>query len=269
MASPKLLIKNQLIRTMKKTATILILMLNVISYSQELTNWQVGVSLNPFVFSRIISNSNYVKDKQDVPNSFGYGLTLEKNWNEHWGIKTGFESTKQNDKYFSKDTGFNITVRSSFEYYKTPLTIQYYYPLKENLYLTFNQGFQFSKLNYIKSEFNQGDFFYQILTSDYYEVINNKVPSQNKKIFDKQIVYRENLFGIIGSVGLKGFLSKKISYSTNLRYEYDISDSDEIKFEFVGNSTKPIHNFRLGLELGLQYNFSLDHYRFNKSPHKL
>lgn len=254
---------------MKKTATILILILTIASYSQELTNWQVGINVNPFVFSRINSDYIYKKDKQDFLNGFGFGLTLEKNWDEHWGIKTGFESTKQNDKYFSTDTGFRVTLKSSFEYYKIPITLQYYYPLRENLYLIFNQGFQFSILNYIKSESNQGDFFYQILTSDYYEVINNEVPSQNKKIFDKQIVYRENLFGIIGSIGLKGFLSRKISYSTNLRYEYDISDSEIKNPYFKESSTKATHNFRLGLELGLQYNFSLDHYRFNKSPHKL
>lgn len=255
---------------MKKLVTAFFLCLLSISNAQNLNDWQVGFNVNPFMFSRINSDFIYEKDKQDFPNGLGFGLTIEKNWNERWGIKTGFETTKQNDKYFTKDNGeINTTAKTSFKYYKIPFTLQFYYPLKENLYLTFNQGFQFSILNYLKSESNQGDFFYQILTSDYYQVINYNVPSQNQKIFDKQKVYNENLFGIIGSIGLKGFLSKKISYSTNLRYDYDISDSDNKNFYFKGLSTKPTHNFRLGLELGLQYHFSLKNYRFDKRPHKL
>jgi len=241
---------------MKKIIIVFILSVSFAGNAQDLKNWQVGVNLNPFLFTRINSSFLYEKDKQDFPNGFGFGITIEKNWNEHWGFKTGFESTKQNEKYFVKDNSdFNTTIKANFEYYKAPITIQYSYSLKENLFLTFNQGFQFSFLKYIKLVKN-GRNLIQTYTSDYYENIDSENSNLNQLVYGKQTGYKENLFGIIGSMGLKGFISEKISYSTNLRYEYDVTDADRYQF-FKEDNNKSIHNFRFGLELGLQYHFSL------------
>ncbi len=118
----------------------MILSISFAGNTQDITDWQVGINLNPFFFTRINSNFPYNKDKQDLPNGFGYGLTIEKNWNDSWGVKTGFEYSKQNEKYFFDVVGDNTSIKSSFEYYKTPITVQYYYRLKEKLFLTFNQS---------------------------------------------------------------------------------------------------------------------------------
>lgn len=84
-------------------------------------------------------------------------------------------------------------------------------------------------------------------------------------------IYKKQTYGLIGSVGLKVFLSDKISYSTSLRYEYDLTTADNMSFTSSTGDFTPknsTHNLRLGLELGLQYHFSIND-RFNKSPHKL
>ena len=87
------------------------------------------------------------------------------------------------------------------------------------------------------------------------------------------ILHKRSLFGLIGSVGLKGFFSDKISYSTNLRYEYDINSADNLPYySYTPGGSGPegtTHNLRIGIELGLQYHFSIDNYRFDKSPHQL
>lgn len=254
---------------MKKTITTFFLCFLSISNAQDINNWQVGINLNPFVFFRINPSFSNEIGKQDFPNGLGFGLTVEKNWNEHWGIKTGFESTKQNEKYFFDYLNINTITKSNFEYYKVPLTVQYYYPLKEKLYLTFNQGIQFSILKYFKTVIKDD---YQSITSssNYGESVFFQYPEQNRQSYGdfQDNFHNKNLFGIIGSIGLKGFLSDKITYSTNLRYEYDFSDADKVPYYYYGNSENPnSHNFRLGLEIGLQYHFSVED-RFDSRPHK-
>lgn len=255
---------------MKKTITFLVLCFLSICNAQEVNDWQIGFNVNPFVFTRINSNFSYERGKQDIPNGFGFGLTIEKNWNEHWGIKTGFESTKQNEKYFFDWLNSNTVTNSTFEYYKVPLTIQYYYPLREKLFLTFNQGIQYSSLKYFKTVIKD-DFQMITFSSDYGESIFFENPEQNNHVSGnlQDNAHMRDLFGIIGSIGLKGFITDKITYSTNLRYEYDFSDADKIPYYyFEKNGNSKTHNFRLGLEFGLQYHFSIGD-RFDKSPHKL
>jgi hypothetical protein len=256
---------------MKKIIFPIVLFLFFNGYSQISNNWQVGFNLNPFMFTRINSSFLYEKDKQDFPNGFGYGLTIEKNWNDQWGFKTGFENTKQNEKYFFGGNGTSKTsIKSNFEYYKVPITVQYYYPLNEKLFLTFNQGVQFSFLKYYKT-IAEDEYQIRTQTSDYVEYISFQHPESNQYYSGEGKMHKKNLFGIIGSIGLKGFLSEKITYSTNLRYEYDLTSADN--FPYYSNTPdggleKPTHNFRLGLELGLQYHFSIND-RFDNRPHKL
>lgn len=247
---------------MKKLIIVFFFSFSLTGNAQDLKNWQVGINLNPFLFSRINSKFPYEKDKQDFPNGFGYGITIEKNWNEQWGIKTGFENTKQNEKYFFKEVGNNTKIKSSFEYYKIPVTVQYSYPLKEKLFLTFNQGLQFSFLKYYKTVFRD-EYQVRTLSSEYYEFISFQFPEQNQLVYGdyNDIIHEKNIYGIIGSIGLKGFISDKISYSTNLRYEYDINSADNLPYFSAtpGNTEQEgtTHNLRIGLELGVQYHFSL------------
>ncbi len=256
---------------MKKLVTAFFLCFLSISNAQDLNDWQVGFNVNPFIFTRLNPNFSYERGKQDFPNGFGFGLTIEKNWNEHWGIKTGFESTKQNEKYFFNWLNPNTIITSTFEYYKIPITIQYFYPLSEKLFLTFNQGIQYSNLQYFKTIIKD-DVQMITFSSNYGESIFFEHPEENNYVSGnfQDNAHIRDLFGIIGSIGLKGFITDKITYSTNLRYEYDFSDADKVAYYyFEKNGNSKTNNFRLGLELGLQYHFSLDFVRFDNRPHKM
>lgn len=259
---------------MKKLVIAFILGIALKGNAQDLTDWQIGLNLNPFIFSRINGNENLKKDKQIFPNGFGFGLTIEKNWNEHWGIKTGFESCKQNQKYsfFYSNSSLNqFTINADFTYYKIPLTIQYYYPIKGKLFLTINQGFQYSILNKYKILEDNHYSGYTIRENGIHEVIDNVVG--NQKAFEES-PFKKTLFGIIGSIGLKGFILDELSYSTNLRYEYDLTKSDIYGITVFDNSGNwgditNSKNFRIGLELGIQYHFSLDKVFFDGRPHRI
>lgn len=250
-----------------KFFTIFFLLCAYSASAQELTNWQVGINANPFLFYKLNTVSYFDREKQDFPNGFGFGITIEKNWNERWGFKTGFESTSQNEKYFVKDNSEDNTRFSTcFKYYKIPLTVQYYIPIKHNLYFTLNQGVQVSILKSFKSVIltNSQRITY---SSDYGEIIFFDTPEDNNITYGdfNETFYENTLLGAIGSIGLKGFISERISYSTNLRYEYDFTNPDKLP---IYPNSKTVHNFRIGLEFGLQYNFSIND-RFDKRPIKI
>ena len=250
-----------------KLVTLFILVFSNLSSAQELTNWQVGINANPFLFYKLNTVSYFDRVKQDFPNGFGLGVTIEKNWNERWGFKTGFEITSQNEKYFVNDNSEdNTRFTTSFKYYKIPLTVQYYIPINQKLFVTINQGVQVSILKSFESIIltNSQRITY---SSDYGENIFFDTPADNTITYGdfNNTFYNKNLFGAIGSVGLKGFISDRISYSSNLRYEYDFTNSDKTP---IYPNSKTVHNFRIGLEFGLQYNFSIND-RFDKSPIKI
>lgn len=248
---------------MKKGIVFFVLFIATIGNAQDISKWQVGINLNPFFFTRISPDFSPEKQNNHYPNGFGAGITLEKNWNEHWGVKTGFEWSEQTEKYaVIENSADNTKISLKFIYYKVPLCIQYSYPLKEKLFLTFNQGIQFLYLDYFK-EISSGN--YQIFTGtpDYYEYVFFEHPENNRYVTvdNRGKGFSQTLFGVIGSVGIKGFLSKKISYSTNIRYEFDLTDADKSP-SYKTSDWAPTHNLRIGLELGLQYHFSLSHCGF-------
>lgn len=237
---------------MRKIILVLIFGIALTGNAQDLSQWQIGLNVNPFFFSRIQKSEILKKDRQDFPNGFGFGLTLEKNWNEHFGIKTGLEFCTQNQTYAFTYSIFEQTqtvIDATVSYYKFPITLQYHMPINKKLCLTFNQGFQASFLN----------------ESEVYENLINDV--QGPKGYN---VHKNTQLGILGSVGIKNILSERFSCSANVRYEYDLTSSDQnIIHGYLNENnfgTTASHNFRLGLELGVQYHFSLDHVRFNKNP---
>ena len=248
---------------MNKILVLFLLSFSITINAQDMTDWQIGINLDLFHFTRINPEFPYVKDKQDIPNGFGFGLTLEKNLNQHWGVKTGFEFTKQNERYyFDKNSSDNENIQSTFEYYNIPLTIQYYHPLNEKLFLIVNLGLQVSFLNYYKTV-EEGNYGRRTLASDYGEYISYNNPSLSSLKYGdfRYVMHKRTLFGIIGSIGIKGFLSERISYSTSLMYEYDINSADNLLYYTpTPESAKPelvTHNLRLGMDLGLQYHFSI------------
>lgn len=255
---------------MKTLLISFILVLSISGNTQTMDDWQIGVNVNPFIFHRINSSFLFETDKQNYPNGLGYGITIEKIINGHFGFKLGFEKSIQSEKYFFDEVSDdNNHMKSSFKYDKVPLTIQYYYPLNSNKFLVFNQGIQFSFLKYYKTVF-KGNYQSTTLTSDYHEFISYQQPELNYYVNGsfENLYHNKNLFGLTGSVGLKGFLSDKFSYSTNIRYDFDFSDADNIPY-FTTDTQKTqntTHNLRIGIDMGLQYHFNLSSNRQSKCP---
>lgn len=240
----------------KKTIVLLLLSIPLWGNAQSIEDWQVGINLNPFYFDWNSNDQGLTDVHQNIPNGLAFGLTVEKNWNTHWGIKTGVEYSKQNKKYDDAQYSGNVylaDINMDFKYYKIPLTIQYSHPINKNRYLTFNQGIQFSFLNDYKTTID--DALQSTIFTPNQRVFISKINANDSNNTNPGWIYKKNTFGIIGSVGIKGFLTKKISFSTNLRYEYDLTYSDLDEY-YILNKNKA-NNFRLGLELGLQYHFSL------------
>ena len=258
---------------MKKLVIALILCFPFSGVAQDLSNWQIGIIVNPFIFHRFYDNKPFDFAKQNYPNGIGVGLTVEKNWNERWGIKTGIEYTSQNIKYNNYSYGGNsykANVKEDFNNFKIPLNVQYFYPLQDKLFLTFNQGLIFSKLYSYKSTGENSELFKQIYTPNNYEFISYSNSNYSNANWD--YIYSRFNFGIIGSVGLKGFLAEKLTYSTSMRYEYDFTNSnnkyspyESRDFNDPNAPVQQVRNFSIGFEFGLQYHFE-KLIRFNKNP---
>ena len=241
----------------KKLLMAFILGISFSGNAQDLSKWQIGINANPFFFSRNNADDYPEKSKQDLLNGYGFGITLEKNWNEHWGFKTGVEYSFQNQKYGVRLGGGPNPgdMFSEFYYTKIPLTVQYATPLflDKPIFLTFNQGLQLSILNDYKTV-QTGSYQQITQTPNNYDVVSF-IGQPSIHINEKEWIYKKTLYGIVGSVGLKDVISNKISLSANLRYEYDFASADNVAYYLGGSSDTK--NFRIGFELGLQYHFSL------------
>ena len=248
---------------MKILKLIFILSVSLAVNAQDLSQWQIGVNANPFFYNRIerrrpglAVNDVMRKGNQKIINGFGFGLTLEKNWNEHFGLKTGFELCNQNQFYLFKYTvadGNIFTIDLNISYYKIPVMVQYSKNIAENLFFTAKQGLQ---LSVFKSQ-----------ETKYFSHGQQESFGANDDLFNK------NLLGYIGSFGVKYLISDRLSYTANIRYEMDFTLADRKVLQVIvaGNTFDEVktRNARVGFEFGIQYHFSMDNVRFNKNPLKL
>jgi hypothetical protein len=246
---------------MNKIFFLLLLIPALFANAQKTSSLEVGLDLYVFEFIRINgSDIDYQKDKQNIPNGYGIGFTIEKNWNKKWGIKTGIDYSVQNEKCYMQSPDVHSLV-TKYNYYKIPLSIQFFHKLNPKTYLAINQGIQFSLLSYFETVSTTHDMTTTI-TSSYVNSISNIDSEWNYFAYEDNSnnIHRNTLFGIVGSAGIKGVLSNKLSYSVNLRYEYDFSSADKIQYiDYPPISTNVINrNFRIGLALGLQYNITRD-----------
>lgn len=258
---------------MKKLVITLILCFPFLGVAQNLSDWQIGININPSIFHRFYDKKPFEYAKQNYPNGLGFGLTVEKNWNERWGIKTGVEYTSQNIKYdnYNSPSNFPDDVNENFNFVKTPLTLQYNIPLKGNLFITFNQGMLLSFLTNYKSVAINPNFQSRTFTPNYFEFISYLDNSISNNV-NWEYIYSKLNYGLIGSCGLKGFITEKLSYSTNIRYEYDFTNSNNKYTPFESRNfidpnaaVQQVRNFNIGLEFGIQYHFE-QLIRFNKNP---
>jgi len=229
--------------------------------AQKLSGFRVGINLYTYEFIKIIrTDVQYNKDNQNIPNGVSAGLTIGKEWNNKWGIKTGFEYSYQNEKTYILSREHR-SMNYKFIYYKIPLSVELYHHLIHKIYFSLNQGIQISYLKYFEGIHTNYDLITTINPSghDYYSNVHPEwiyySPRDNWKLFWR------TQFGIIGNVGMKGALSTKLSYSTNIKYEYDITLADREEYFYFGEALPEMrsHNFRIGLELGLQYLILLKH----------
>jgi hypothetical protein len=250
---------------LKKNIFLILLTTNTYVNAQDVKNWQIGLNLNPFLFSKLGNENVLSKDNQKYPNGVGFGLTIEKNWNDNWGIKSGFDYTTQKINYKISDSSENEPrVTTEYEYFKAPLSIQYYHLLNEKFYLIFSQGFQISFLNYFRTVYE--DKLQRIVYSSNFGetiVFNNPENSSQSNGDCNAIFHNPQLFGILGSIGVKKYINERFSYTMLVKYEYDFTSPD--KTQYYLNSKKS-HNFRIGFEFGLQFSLKSPNDRFNKTP---
>ena len=232
---------------------VIILGIVLTGNTQNLSQWQIGLNVNPFLFNRI-EKSNILKNgKQNFPNGFGFGLTLEKNWNEKFGIKTGVEYCTQNQLYIFKYNPIqqvgNNKIDATVSYFRIPVSLQYSKQLNDVYFITIGQGIQYSML-----------INFKVLEG--FENDSNLARRPDE-------VYKNNLIGSISTIGIKRLLSERFFISLSVRYEIDFTKADNTfihSFKDINFGTELGRNSRIGLEFGIQYHFSLDNVRFNKNP---
>jgi hypothetical protein len=237
---------------MRKIFIALLMLPTLLANAQKSSDFEVGFNLYVFEFLRKNNDTLYKEDKQNIPNGYSIGFTLEKNWNEKWGIKIGLDYSSQNEVHYMRSIEA-YGVRTRFNYYKVPLSVQFFHKLNSKMHLSVNQGIQISLLKYFKTVITN----YHVVTTitpTYIEQLNTQLQSNYFAYEDNNNLYKKMLFGIVGSAGIKGILSNKLSYSANIRYEYDIT-LDKIIYIYYDpiHSNLMTHNFRIGIELGLQY----------------
>lgn len=241
---------------MKKLFLNLFLFASLITNAQNKSGFKVGVNLYPHQFFKINTTAvNYVRDQQQLPNGISLGVSISKEWNNKWGIQTGFDYSYQNEKTYVNTLSYSRLMNYDFTYHKIPLSVVFFHQLKSKTYLSFTQGVQFSWLKYFKGVHVNYDLITTITPSgnDMYSDIQPDLvgffPVDNWKLHGRE------LFGVVGAMGIKGDLWAKTTYSANLRYEYDISSADKVAYYYAGSFKRDIksHNLRIGIELGIQY----------------
>lgn len=249
---------------MKTLLICFTLLISIYFNAQSLDDWQIGVNANPFIFQRFRPSELPVRLKQDFPNGFATGITIEKSLSEKWSIESGVNLSWQNDRYTAPYGGtdvFPMLVIYHFQYYKIPLKVNYYIPLKNNFYFNINQGFQLSLLSkyIINYEDNQQIGVYE---NDLY-IFESKINGIHNE-FNINWMFKKNTLGLTGGFGLKKIINTRYSFSTNIKYEYDFTNSQISDLDPTwGNESK---NFRIGLDLGIQYHFNLKNNRQSRCP---
>ena len=110
---------------MKKILGLTLLILSpLISNSQTIENWQLGLDISAFNFGRSNPTARYEKANQGFLNGVSFGVTIEKNWNPKWGLKSEVEYSFQNRKDVLKHN-HRSKLDMDFDYLKFPVTLQY------------------------------------------------------------------------------------------------------------------------------------------------
>lgn len=240
---------------MREILILILCLMPIIVPAQSIEDWELGIAGSAFYFTKIDTGKEIDVGSQEIPNGHFYGLTVAKNWNENWGLSTGLEYSFQNwkarDFFPIQSTGSNVN--ENLEYLKLPFMLQFTYsPNKDNFYWVLKKGFQISWL------------------TDYYTIIDNRHESfsytsiyQDGRVNhweeDHFVTYANNaykdfLFGIIGSVGIKKIFNENWSYTSDLRYELDFTHADDKIWRSEFSEAK---NFRIGLVVGIQYRFHI------------
>ncbi len=196
------------------------------------------------------------------------GINIRRYWKENWSIGVGIDYTAQNEKYefewLDFDEGYE-RYDYNFKYIKLPVFVQWDLELSSQAKwsLFFRQGVQ---LSYLASYRAQRDTKFQMgAPSEGYELTTDILTNGKKiqkraegvKIFDGIYrPYHRFVLRLTGGVGVRKELTENWSLHTYVYYDFDLTNSDKKGIPFQGDISGTIHNFRLGLSLGVSYKFT-------------
>ena len=116
-------------------------------------------------------------------------------------------------------------------------------------------------MNYKTINENQ-TYFKNLFTPNNLEIFIYDPPFYNN--IEWNYLYNKINLGLTGSFGIKGFISDKLSYSSNIRYDYDLSNSGSF-FNMNDQPVQKVNNLNIGLDLGIQFHYE-KFIKFNKNP---
>ncbi len=238
------------------------------SVAQRDTTWQVGVITAPSLYWKYNSfefNTNGMKAiSPDFPNSFIWGITLQKPLTDRWNFKTGIEYSTQSQKFIgssgsseSTDTGiitysYNADHTLDIGYLSIPLQFSYQIPIgtREKWSFFTAQGLQISILtnyygkseNYFLEPWTRerielaGIIVYkpnEVYTLSYYSNFDDKL-----RFFDDNTsAYRRFVLGYSSSYGFQRKLGERFTTSLAVRFDFDFTNSDNVNGMLNYNTT--------------------------------
>lgn len=235
---------------MIKKIIILTIILISVSVNAQDNRWALEANLKPFFLGTLNTEGDYDVKSDGVSGGFDIGISIKYNVTDNWQLEGGLQYSNQIHKgrllNFVRE---GSEYRSEFRYIKVPLIVNYGWDwkYKKDTRLSFGLGGQLLSLNdyFLKIE----DRLQIIIVESGQRTLYKKGENEVKSVIEDDFFSNQRL-GLIGQFGLEKKISDSFSYSIKLRTEYDLSliDNDN-------SYNLDMSYFRIGLQLGIQYNF--------------
>jgi opacity protein-like surface antigen len=256
---------------MSKKIILLCLFLSYsfVGIAQSDTTWQIGVVTAPSFYWKYNSFEFHTNGMNpispDFPNSFIWGITLQKPLTERWNFKTGVEYSTQSQKFIGStgasgtptDNGeiiytytFNADHSLDISYLSIPLQFSYQIPIgtKEKWSFFTAQGLQISILTnyYGESKGYTLDPWTRerislagVIVQKPNEIYNASYPDYDDKTyyFTDTPAYRKFVLGYSSSYGFQRKLGERFTASLAVRFDFDFTNSDNVNGILNYNTT--------------------------------
>jgi len=238
------------------------------SIAQRDTTWQVGVVTAPSIYWKYNSfefNTNGMRPiSPDFPNSFIWGITLQKPLTDRWNFKTGLEYSIQSQKFIGSgganstpndegeliyDYAFNADHNLDISYLSIPLQFSYQIPIgiKEKWSFFTAQGVPVSILTNYYGESKDYKLtvdrerirLERIIIYKPNEVYDSSYPDFDKRTyyFTDTPAYRKFVLGYSSSYGFQRKLGERFTASLATRFDFDFTNSDNVNGMLNYNTT--------------------------------